>query len=52
MGVDFENAHDSAADVGAMLTLMSYKDDAALVFDTIVAKRESINKIIKRCFKN
>ena len=52
MGVDFESAHDASSDVGAMLTLMTHKADAALVFDTIVAKRESINTIIKRCFKN
>lgn len=50
-GKELESAHDAAADVGAVYELMTNTDAPSRVFDTIVEHRESINLIIKRCFK-
>ena len=51
LGKELESAHDAAADVGAVYELMTNTDAPSRVFDTIVEHRESINLIIKRCFK-
>ena len=51
LGRELEGAHNAEMDVKAMYELMTNTDAPSRVFDTIVEHRESINLIIKRCFK-